>query len=217
MSFKEAGLALFMPAIIIGGILGGLFTPTEAAVVASIYAFIIGGFVYREIALADLPKIFWNTIEQSVKVLFIIAAAGFFGWMMVLESIPEQVIAGLTEFTTSRTALLLIVIFVLIVLGCFLEGIAVLVITIPVFMPLIARFGVDPVQFGVIMILCSMLGLLTPPVGMSLYAVSSISGVPVGRLSIELIPYLLGIFAVLLVISFVPEVSLWVPNLLMPD
>jgi TRAP-type C4-dicarboxylate transport system permease large subunit len=84
-------------------------------------------------------------------------------------------------------------------------------------MPLIARFGVDPVQFGVIMILCSMLGLLTPPVGMSLYAVSSISGVPVGRLSIELIPYLLGIFAVLLVISFVPEVSLWVPNLLMPD
>jgi tripartite ATP-independent transporter DctM subunit len=217
MSFKEAGLALFMPAIIIGGILGGLFTPTEAAVVASIYAFIIGGFVYREIALADLPKIFWNTIEQSVKVLFIIAAAGFFGWMMVLESIPEQVIAGLTEFTTSRTALLLIVIFVLIVLGCFLEGIAVLVITIPVFMPLIAQFGVDPVQFGVIMILCSMLGLLTPPVGMSLYAVSSISGVPVGRLSIELIPYLLGIFAVLLVISFVPEVSLWVPNLLMPD
>jgi TRAP-type C4-dicarboxylate transport system permease large subunit len=123
----------------------------------------------------------------------------------------------MTEFTTSRTALLLIVIFVLIVLGCFLEGIAVLVITIPVFMPLIARFGVDPVQFGVIMILCSMLGLLTPPVGMSLYAVSSISGVPVGRLSIELIPYLLGIFAVLLVISFVPEVSLWVPNLLMPD
>jgi tripartite ATP-independent transporter DctM subunit len=217
MSFKEAGLALLMPAIIIGGILGGLFTPTEAAVVASIYAFIIGGFVYREIALADLPKIFWNTIEQSVKVLFIIAAAGFFGWMMVLESIPEQVIAGMTEFTTSRTALLLIVIFVLIVLGCFLEGIAVLVITIPVFMPLIARFGVDPVQFGVIMILCSMLGLLTPPVGMSLYAVSSISGVPVGRLSIELIPYLLGIFAVLLVISFVPEVSLWVPNLLMPD
>lgn len=217
MSFKEAFLALLMPAIIIGGILGGLFTPTEAAVVASIYAFIIGGFVYHEISLTDLPKIFWNTVEQSVKVLFIIAAAGFFGWMMVLESIPEQVIAGLTEFTTSRTTLLLVVILVLIVLGCFLEGIAVLVITIPVFMPLISLFGIDPVQFGVIMILCSMLGLLTPPVGMSLYAVSSISGVPVGRLSIELIPYLLGIFAVLLVISFVPEVSLWVPNMLMPE
>jgi len=217
LTFKEAVLALFMPVIIIGGILGGLFTPTEAAVVASIYALIIGGFVYREITLADLPTILWTSIEQSVKVLFIISAAGFFGWMMVHQSIPEQVITGLTEFTSSRVTLLLVVIAVLIVLGCFLEGIAVLVITIPVFMPLIAQYGIDPVQFGVIMTLCSMLGLLTPPVGMSLYAVSSISGVPVGRLSVELSPYLLGIFMVLLLISFVPEISLWLPNLLLPD
>lgn len=217
LTFKEAVLALFMPVIIIGGILGGLFTPTEAAVVASIYALIIGGFVYREITLADLPTILWTSIEQSVKVLFIISAAGFFGWMMVHQSIPEQVITGLTEFTSSRVTLLLVVIAVLIVLGCFLEGIAVLVITIPVFMPLIAQYGIDPVQFGVIMTLCSMLGLLTPPVGMSLYAVSSISDVPVGRLSVELSPYLLGIFMVLLLISFVPEISLWLPNLLLPD
>ena len=217
LTFKEAVLALFMPVIIIGGILGGLFTPTEAAVVASIYALIIGGFVYREITLADLPSILWTSIEQSVKVLFIISAAGFFGWMMVHQSIPEQVITGLTEFTSSRVTLLLVVIAVLIVLGCFLEGIAVLVITIPVFMPLIAQYGIDPVQFGVIMTLCSMLGLLTPPVGMSLYAVSSISDVPVGRLSVELSPYLLGIFMVLLLISFVPEISLWLPNLLLPD
>ena len=217
LTFKEAVLALFMPVIIIGGILGGLFTPTEAAVVASIYALIIGGFVYREITLADLPTILWTSIEQSVKVLFIISAAGFFGWMMVHQSIPEQVITGLTEFTSSRVTLLLVVIAVLIVLGCFLEGIAVLVITIPVFMPLIAQYGIDPVQFGVIMTLCSMLGLLTPPVGMSLYAVSSISDVPVGRLSVELSPYLLGIFMVLLLISFVPKISLWLPNLLLPD
>jgi len=217
LTFKEAVLALFMPVIIIGGILGGLFTPTEAAVVASIYALIIGGFVYREITLADLPSILWTSIEQSVKVLFIISAAGFFGWMMVHQSIPEQVITGLTEFTSSRVTLLLVVIAVLIVLGCFLEGIAVLVITIPVFMPLIAQYGIDPVRFGVIMTLCSMLGLLTPPVGMSLYAVSSISDVPVGRLSVELSPYLLGIFMVLLLISFVPEISLWLPNLLLPD
>ena len=217
LTFRKSVLALFMPVIIIGGILGGLFTPTEAAVVASLYALLVGGVVYREIGFADLPSILWTSIEQSVKVLFIIAAAGFFGWMMVIQSIPEQVINGLVAFTSSRVTLLLIVIFVLIVLGCFMEGIAVLVITIPVFMPLIAQYGIDPVQFGLIMVLCSMLGLLTPPVGMSLYAVSSISGVPVGRLSRELMPYLIGIFAVLLVISFVPEVSLWLPNLLMPD
>jgi TRAP-type C4-dicarboxylate transport system permease large subunit len=112
--------------------------------------------------------------------------------------------------------LILIIIAILLVLGCFLEGIAVLVITIPVFMPLVQKIGMDPIQFGVIMVLCSMLGLLTPPVGMSLYAVASISGMSVGRLSRELWPYLLGIFLVLLLIAYLPEVSLIVPNLLMP-
>ena len=216
ISLRGAALALGMPVLIIGGILGGLFTPTEAAVVASVYAFILGFFVYREITPRDLPEIFWASVLQSVKVLFIIAAAGFFGWLLIHQSIPEQVITGLTALTTLKWALLLIVNSVLLVLGCFLEGIAVLVITIPVFMPLIERFGVDPVQFGVIMILCSMLGLLTPPVGMSLYAVSSISDVPVGRLSRELWPYLLGIFVVLMLITYVPVISLLAPDFFMP-
>ena len=111
----------------------------------------------------------------------------------------------------------MIIVAVLIILGCFLEGIAVLVITIPVFMPLIERFEIDPIQFGVIMVLCSMIGLLTPPVGMSLYAVATISGVSIGRLTRELAPYLLGIFLVTLMITYIPEVSLWLPNLLMPN
>ena len=100
-------------------------------------------------------------------------------------------------------------------LGCFLEGIAVLIITIPVFMPIVQQLGVDPVQFGVIMILCSMLGLLTPPVGMSLYAVASISGLSIWELSHEMWPYLVGIFMVLLAITFIPQVSLWLPGILM--
>ncbi len=216
-SFKGSILALGMPILIIGGILGGLFTPTEAAVVASIYAFVLGFFIYREIALEDLPAILWATVTQSVKVLFIIATAGFFGWLLIHQRIPEQVITGLTSLTSSKWAMLLIVNAVLLILGCFLEGIAVLVITIPVFMALIEKFGVDPVQFGVIMILCSMLGLLTPPVGMSLYAVSSISGVSVGRLSRELWPYLLGIFVVLMLITYVPWLSLWIPGIFMPE
>jgi len=217
VSFKGAALALGMPVLIIGGILGGLFTPTEAAVVASIYALILGLVVYREIGLRDLPGVIWATVLQSVKVLFIIATAGFFGWLLIHQHIPEQVITGLTSLTQTRWLLLLIINAILLLLGCFLEGIAVLVITIPVFMPLIERFQVDPIQFGVIMILCSMIGLLTPPVGMSLYAVSSISGVSIGRLSRELWPYLLGIFAVLMLITYWPALALWVPNLLMPQ
>ncbi len=216
VTFRESFLALLMPIIIIGGILGGLFTPTEAAVVASLYAFLVGGLWYKEFGLKDIPNIIWESVKQSVRVLFIIATAGFFGWLMVHQSIPQQVITGLTAVTESKWLLLLIIIAVLIVLGCFLEGIAVLVITIPVFMPLIERFGIDPIQFGVLMVLCSMIGLLTPPVGMSLYAVATISGVPIGRLTRELAPYLLGIFAVTLMITYIPEVSLWLPNLLMP-
>jgi len=217
VSFKGAALALGMPVLIIGGILGGLFTPTEAAVVASIYALILGLVVYREIRPRDLPRVIWDTVLQSVKVLFIIATAGFFGWLLIHQHIPEQVITGLTSLTQERWLLLLIINAILLLLGCFLEGIAVLVITIPVFMPLIERFQVDPIQFGVIMILCSMIGLLTPPVGMSLYAVSSISGVSIGRLSRELWPYLLGIFTVLMLITYWPALALWVPNLIMPQ
>ncbi|UCG07878.1 MAG: TRAP transporter large permease [Desulfobacterales bacterium] len=215
ISFKEACLSLGTPVIIIGGILGGIFTPTEAAVVASIYALILGLVVYRELSLRDLPRIFWDSLMHTVRVMFIIAAAGFFGWFMIHQRIPEQVITGLTALTSIPWILMLIIVLILLVLGCFLEGIAVLVITIPVFMPLIERYGVDPVQFGVIMILCSMLGLLTPPVGMSLYAVSSISKVPIGPLTREMWPYLLGIFLILLLMTYIPELSQWLPNFFM--
>ena len=214
-STKEAFLALGTPVIIIGGILGGIFTPTEAAVVASVYALFLGLVVYRELAVRDLPRVLWDTLMHTLRVMFIISAAGFFGWLLIHQRIPEQVITGLTALTGSKWGLFMIIIFILLVLGCFLEGIAVLVITIPVFIPLIALYGINEVQFGVIMTLCSMLGLLTPPVGMSLYAVSSISGVPIGPLTREMWPYLLGIFLVLLIMTFFPDFSLWLPKLLM--
>ena len=216
-TFRDSFLALMMPVIIIGGILGGIFTPTEAAVVASLYAFLIGGVVYKEFGIRDVPGIVWESVRQSVKVLFIIAVAGFFSWLMIRQSIPEQVINGLTSLTSTPWIIMLILIFILLVLGCFMEGIAVMVITIPVFIPLIQRFGIDPLQFGIIMVLCSMIGLLTPPVGMSLYAVSTVSGVPIGRLSRELWPYLLGILIVTLLIAYIPQLGLWLPDALMPE
>ena len=214
-SARQAILPLGTPIIIIGGILGGIFTPTEAAVVASLYALLLGLVVYQEFTVKDLPRIFWETIVHTIRVMFIISAAGFFGWLLIRQRIPEQVITSLTTFTQSQGALLAMITLILLVLGCFIEGIAVFVITIPVFMPLINRFGIDPVQFGVIMTLASMLGLLTPPVGMSLYSVSSISRVPIGALSRELLPYMLGIFAVLLAVTFIPDISLLLPKLIM--
>lgn len=212
-SFKGASLALVMPIIIIGGILSGLFTPTEAAMVACVYALFLGLVVYREISVKDLPRILWETTVHSVRVMFIIAAAGFFGWLMIHQRIPDVVIKALTSMVSTSSGLLLVIIAVLLVLGCFLEGIAVLVITIPIFMPLIAKYNIDPVHFGVIMILCSMIGLVTPPVGMSLYAVASISGVDIWTLSKELLPYILGIFLVTLIMALWPGLALFLPNL----
>ena len=214
-SGKAATLPLLTPVIIVGGILSGQFTPTEASVVACLYALALGLLVYRSIRLRDLPKIFWETLTHTVRIMFIIAAAGFFGWLLILNRIPVQVINGLTSLSTNAVVVMLVIIVVLLIFGCFLEGIAVLLITIPIFQKIIVHFSIDPVQFGVVMTLASMIGLLTPPVGMCLYAVSSITGLTIGELTREIWPYLLGIFLVLLVVAFVPQVSLWLPNLIM--
>lgn len=214
-SGKAATLPLLTPAIIVGGILSGQFTPTEASVVACLYALFLGLIVYRSIRIKELPEIFWNTLTHTVRIMFIIATAGFFGWLLILHRIPVEVITGLTTISSSSVLVMLIIIFVLLIFGCFLEGIAVLLITIPIFQKIIVHYSIDPVQFGVVMTLASMIGLLTPPVGMCLYAVSSITGLTIGELTREMWPYLLGIFIVLLAVAFVPPISLWLPNFFM--
>jgi C4-dicarboxylate transporter DctM subunit len=212
-SFKGAFLPLMAPVIIIGGIVSGFFTPTEASVVACVYALILGVLVYREIQWSDLPKIGWETIVFTIRIMFIIAVAGFFGWLLIFQSIPQQVIVELSALGSTATVVMALFVVILLVLGCFMEGIAVMVITIPVFLPIVTQFGIDPVQFGVVMILCSMLGLLTPPVGMCLYTMSSISGVAIGELSWEMMPYIVGILVVTLVFAFSPGIALWIPRM----
>nr|WP_321458359.1 TRAP transporter large permease [uncultured Cohaesibacter sp.] len=207
-SFVDAFLALLTPIIIIGGILGGWFTPTEAAIIACIYAIILSGLVYRELTWSKLLFILEDTLLHTVRVMFIMATAGFFAWVLILNQVPQALISGLTTVTQSPILLLLIMIGVLLILGMFLEGIAVILICVPIFMPVVDMIGMDPIQFGVIMILASMIGLLSPPVGMCLYAVASIADVKIGTLSKEVLPYILGILIVLLLIAFVPALSL---------
>ncbi len=213
VSFKEAFLALMCPVIIIGGIVSGAFTPTEASVVACVYALFLGIFVYKEIKLNDLPRIGWETVLITVRIMFIISVAGFFGWLLIHQTIPQQVITELTALGTSANVVMAIFIFILLILGCFMEGIAILVITVPVFMPIVYQYNIDPVQFGVVNILCSMIGLLTPPVGMCLYTMSSISGIGIWELSRELLPYILGITVVTIICAYSPDLVLWVPNM----
>jgi C4-dicarboxylate transporter DctM subunit len=213
-STKAAFLPLMTPVIIIGGILSGLFTPTEAAVVASLYALFLG-FFYGDLKLKDLPGIFWASIRQTVSLLFIISAAGFFGWLTIHQKIPDQIILSLTNMSATPATIMAIVIMIVLILGCFLEGNAIFVITIPIFVPIAQQFGIDLVNFGVVMTLLIMVGNLTPPVGMCLFAVSSFSNVSIGTLAKEVWPYLVGIFIVTVAIAYVPQIATFLPNLLM--
>jgi C4-dicarboxylate transporter DctM subunit len=214
-SALDAWSALTCPVIIIGGILIGLFTPTEASVVAVIYALIVTLVIYKEITLRDLPRILWETLEYTVRVLFIISAAGIFGWLLIHQRVPEAVIKGLMSLSGSPWIILLIINIILLVLGCFMEGISIMILTIPIFMPLIAKVGIDPVHFGVVMTLNLMIGLLTPPVGMVLYAVSAVGKVPLWELAHELRWYIVALMVSLALITYIPGLVTWVPDLVM--
>jgi tripartite ATP-independent transporter DctM subunit len=207
--------AAFTPVIIIGGMVTGIFTPTEASVAATIYALVLTMLIYKEVKLKDLPRILWETLESSVRVLFIISAAGIFGWLLIHQRVPETVIKGLLSLSGNPWIVLLIINFILLMLGCFMEGISVLLLTIPVFVPVITKLGIDPVHFGLIMTLNSMIGLLTPPVGMVLYTMSSISKIPVWDLAHELRWHIIALLVVLGLITQVPSITTFIPNLLM--
>jgi C4-dicarboxylate transporter, DctM subunit len=213
-SSKAAFLPLMAPVIVIGGILTGIFTPTEAAVVACLYALFLG-FLYRDMKLRDLLKVFWTSIQQTVRLMFIFATAGFFGWFTIHQKIPDQIIQNLTTMSITPAGIMAMVIIVVLILGLFLEGNAIFFITIPIFAPIAQKFGIDLINFGVVMTLMIMVGNLTPPVGMCLFAVSGFSKISLGELSKAVWPYLLGIFIVTVIIAYVPSIALFLPNLLM--
>jgi tripartite ATP-independent transporter DctM subunit len=208
-------LALAMPGIVIGGILSGAFTPTEASVIASLYALLLGLIVYREIGWKKLADVIWESVDQTIRVMFIIATAGVFGWYLVYLGAPDKIIHGLLAFSDDPWTVLTIVNLVLLVLGCFMEGTAIMLLTVPVLMPVIVKVGIDPVHFGVMMTLNLMIGMLTPPVGMVLYAISSVGNIPVWTLAKDLTPYIIALMVALALVAYIPSVVVWLPNLLM--
>ena len=213
-STRAAFLPLMAPVIIIGGITTGFFTPTEASVVASLYALGLG-FLYKDLRWRDLPAILFTSLKQTCGLMFIIATANFFGWFTIFERIPDALILQLSAFGASAAAFMWIVIGIILVLGCFLDGNAIFLITLPILMKICPLFGIDMVNFGVVMTLLIMIGNLTPPVGMCLFAVESFAKVGLWTLAAECLPYLLAILAVTILCAFVPEIALWLPNYLM--
>ena len=207
-AFKDAFFALLTPVIVIGGMFAGFFTATEAAAVASLYVMLLGFFVTKTLRLKDLPRIFWETVEQTSKVMFVIATAGFFQFVLLYTRIPQETIAFITTNFSSVTPVLLIIIGLLVLMGCFMEGTAILLISVPIFVPLAKSFGYDIVQLGIVMCIALAVGVLTPPVGLNLYVMSSITGEKVLEIAKDCTGYVLIMIAMAVAVAFIPELSL---------
>ncbi len=213
-AFLEALPPLLMPAIILGGILTGFFTPTEAATVACLYAVLLGIFLYRELTPKTLLSELRQGMRNTAQVMAIIAAAGFFGWLVTYQGIPAMLIELICSFTESRIVVLLLINLVCLLLGCFMEGNAILILTVPIMVPIAQRFGIDLVHLGVIMCLNIMIGTVTPPVGVCLYPVCTLGKIKLQALVRALVPFLITLVVVLLIVTFVEPLVVFLPNTL---
>jgi C4-dicarboxylate transporter DctM subunit len=212
-TFFGAFWALLMPLIILGGILGGIFTPTEAAVVAAVYGAIIGFGVYRELRIRDLPKILAKAAISTSTVMLLIATANIFGWILTAERVPQNVAAYLVSLTSSPAALYALILACLLVVGTFMETSASLIILTPVFLPVIQQFGIDPVHFGVIMVTALAIGMLTPPLGICLFISCNIAQIQLSEIIRYIVPFLAVMIGVLLLMTYVPDIVMFIPNL----
>lgn len=220
VSFKEgiktiwnALLALFTAVIILFGVTFGFFTATEAAAIASIYAFIVSMFVYKELKWSMMPRILMNTVKTLAMVFSLIAAAGAFGYLLAFLKIPTLITTGLLSITSNKIVILLLINLMLLFLGCIMDMAPLILITTPILVPVVQQFGMSPVQFGVVLIFNLAVGLCTPPVGSALFVGCGIGKIPMEKAVKSMVPMYLVMIAGLLLVTFVPAISLTLPRL----
>ncbi|WP_347551425.1 TRAP transporter large permease [Pseudalkalibacillus hwajinpoensis] len=214
-AFLDAFWALLMPLIILVGIFTGFFTATESAVIAVIYSLIIGLFVYKDLKISELPRKILDAVLMTAAVGIIIAASAPFAWYMAFEQGPQQLLDFFQSITTSPTIILLFLMAILLVLGCFLDGTAIIIITTPVILPILMQFGIDPLHYGVILAINVMIGTITPPVGVIMYVATGIAKANIFEFTKEVMPFLLTLLVLLLTFMLVPGIVTFLPNLLM--
>jgi len=213
-ALKEAVLALVMPVIVLGGIYGGIFTPTEASVVAVVYSFIIGAFVYKELKWKKMFEVFGASAITSSVILFIIANAGLFGWILSREGVFKAAVDFFTSFAPNAFVFLLVVNLLLLIVGLFFEGAAAVVILAPLLAPAAVAFGIDPVHFGIIMIVNLAIGMCTPPVGVNLFVSCQIANISLGSITRGILPFIFVLIADLMIISYIPQISMFLPSIM---
>ncbi len=213
-TFKESLLALFMPIIILGGILGGIVTPTEAASIAVGYALFIGTFVYRKINMDDMVKMLIRTARVTGVIFVIIAFASIVGWYLSFNQIPQMVANSILGLSDNRYVVIALIIGLLLLIGMVMDITAILIILAPVLVPLTAAIGLEPIHAGIIFVLALNISLMTPPVGACLFVLSSVTGEPLERITAKLWPFLLAEVAVLFVFAFFEDLALLMPRML---
>ena len=211
---KDAILALLMPVIILGGILGGVFTATEAAGVAVVYALVIGIVVYRELRFSDIFRILKELAVDTAAIMFIVAAAAPFGWILGLEQVPQLMIEVFTGISENSYVVLIVLNVFFLIIGTFMETTAIMIIMVPLLMPLIRVLGIDPVHFGVVISINLLIGTLTPPVGVLMFTTCGIAKVSVMDFVKAVWPFYISLIAVLASVTYLPQVVLWLPSLI---
>ncbi|MBB3443504.1 MULTISPECIES: TRAP transporter large permease [unclassified Rhizobium] len=208
----SAVMALMTPVILIGGMTMGWFTPTEAAVAAVLWSLFLGLVRYRTMTFSTLAKASFDTIETTASVLFIVTAASVFAWLLTVSQAAQLLSDAILSITDNKWVFLILVNLLMLFVGCFLDTIAAITILVPILLPIVAKFGIDPVQFGLIMTLNLMIGLLHPPLGMVLFVLSRVAKLSVERTTMAILPWLAPLFIALILITFVPSISLWLPQ-----
>lgn len=213
-SFKDAFWGLMTPVIILGGIYGGVFTPTEAAAVAVVYGLLVGIFVYKEINLKKIKQIAVESAVSSATVMLIVACASVFAWVITTEGIAEAAGELILSFSENKYVILFLINILLLCAGCFIDAISAYYILIPILLPVVTLFGYDPLVFGVVMTVNLAIGQVTPPVGVNLYVACGIASIPLKTITKSLLPFLIASLIVLFLITYFPSISLWLPNLM---
>ena len=219
-SFKEFAIALkkgflpvLTPIIIIGGILTGMFTPTEASAIALLYCVLISFFIYQSITIPEFITVLKETMVDTAILLFIIAGCSVYSWMLARYQVTGSFITYISTHVDNPYFLLLILNLLLLLLGCFIDAVPVLFLLTPVLVPLVTKYGIDPVHFGVVMILNLMIGLITPPVGTVLYTLGKITNIPLEKIFKSIIPFYIPLFITLILITYIPQIVMFLPNM----
>ncbi len=212
--FFDSLLSLLLVVIVIGGIIGGIFTATEAAAIAVIYSFLLAVVVYREVKIKDLPGILKNTITTNAVVMFLIGASMALSWVLSYENIPQTISTALVSLTDNKIIVLLIINVILLVVGTFMDATPAVLIFTPIFLPVVTSLGVDPLHFGILMILNLCIGIVTPPVGAVLFVGCAVADTKITYIIKWLIPFFIAMIVSLMLVTYIPAITLWLPSAL---